>query len=118
MSLFHSVPRSIGYAGSGIKTAIGQEPNFRIHVCAMILAIGAGLFLGLTSLEWAILILTIALVLILELVNTSLEAIVNMVSPEIRPAAKVAKDTAAGAVLLAAIAACLIGMFLFLPKIF
>ena len=117
MSMFHTIPKSIGYAASGIKTAFAKEPNFRVHVIAAILSIGMGFFVGLSEGEWAVLILTIALVLILELANTSLEAIVNMVSPDIRPEAKVAKDTAAAAVFLAAIGAVVIGLLLFLPKL-
>jgi len=118
MSVFHSIPKSFGYAIAGIKTAIKNEPNFRVHMMAGIAASGLGLFLGLNTTEWAILILTIVVVVVLELINTAIEAIVNLVSPQLQEAARVAKDTSAAAVLLSALGAVAVGVFLFLPKIF
>lgn len=117
MSVFHTIPRSFGYAVSGIKTAFKNEPNFRIHILATLIATGLGIFVGLSTTEWAIMFLTICLVITMELVNTALEAIVNLVSPQIQEKAKVAKDTAAAAVLLSAIGAVLVGICLFVPKI-
>lgn len=83
----------------------------------MALAIILGFILKLSSIEWAILTITIGLVLILEFINTSLEQIVDLVSPEIKEKAKVAKDVAAAGVLVSAVTAVLVGIFLFLPKI-
>ncbi len=82
-------------------------------ICAIIL----GIILKLSSIEWAILAITIGLVLILEFINTSLEQIVNIVSPEKQEKARIAKDVAAAGVLVSAIIAVLIGALLFLPKI-
>jgi diacylglycerol kinase len=99
MSKTHSTFRSFGYAWDAI------------------IAIVLGLALKLSSQEWIILSFTIAFVLILEFINTALEAIVDMVSPRIRQEAKLAKDVAAAAVLVSAILSVVVGIFLFLPKI-
>ena len=117
MSKTHSTIKSFGYAFDGIKEALTNEPNFRVHSAIAFSAVLLGLILRLESYEWIILAFTIAFVLILELVNTSLEAIVDIVSPQIAPKAKVAKDVIAAAVLISAILAVIIGLFLFLPKI-
>lgn len=76
-----------------------------------------GIVLKLNSAEWLDLVIVITLVLILELVNTSIEAVVDLVSPEIREKAKLAKDMSAGTVLLASIGSIIIGALLFLPKL-
>lgn len=117
MSKYHSTIRSFGYAFTGLKTAIKNEPNFRIHLVIAAAALIFGLILRLNPSEWVVLFFTISFVLILELVNTSLEALVNIVSPEIQPQAKVAKDVCAAAVLVSATLSVIIGFFLFLPKI-
>ena len=83
----------------------------------MLLAIILGIILKLSLVEWAILTITIGLVLILEFINTSLEQIVDIVSPEKQEKARIAKDVAAASVLISAIIAVLVGVFLFLPKI-
>jgi diacylglycerol kinase len=117
MSKFHSVPRSFGYAWSGLITAWQKEPNFRVHLLIAAIALVMGFLLGISHIEWVVLTFVIAWVLVLELVNTSIEAIVNMVSPEIRPEAKIAKDTASAAVFLSALGAVIVGLILFVPKI-
>ena len=81
------------------------------------LAVLLGLLVKLESREWVILVLTIAGVLTLELINTSLEAIVNMISPGQSTGAKIAKDTAAAAVVIGAITSVVIGLILFVPKL-
>jgi diacylglycerol kinase len=88
MSISHPVIRSFPYAFNGIKTALKNEPNFRFHSVAAIAAIALGFYLKLSSLEFALLILTIGFVIIMELVNTTLEALVDIVSPEIKEYAK------------------------------
>jgi diacylglycerol kinase len=117
MSRFHSTAKSFGYAFEGIRTAFRQEPNFQIHVVIAILVIVFGTFLGLTPSEWLLLLYAIFLVLILELFNTSIEAIINLISPDIHPKAKIAKDISAAAVLLAAIQAVIIGGVIFIGKL-
>lgn len=108
---------SFKFAADGIKEAFQSERNMKVHFLLMILVIILGLVLKLSLVEWAILIITIGLVLISEFINTSLEQIVDIVSPEKQEKAKVAKDVAAAGVLVSAIIAALVGAFLFLPKI-
>lgn len=117
MGLKHPTVKSFTYAFQGIKTAFRQEPNFRIHIVIAILALALGFFLQLGTLEWLLLSFTIFYVITLELLNTVLEALVNLVSPEIEPYAKVAKDVSAACVLLAAILAIIVGLVLFVPKL-
>lgn len=111
------IVKSFKFAFAGIKEAFESEKNMKIHICIAITVIICALVLKFSAVEFAILILTIGLVLILELINTSLEEIVNIVSPEVQQKAKVAKDVAAAGVLVSAIVAILIGVFLFLPKL-
>lgn len=117
MSKTHSTFSSFSYAFSGIKLALKNEPNIRIHFIVAILVAILAYFLGFSQIEWIVLLFTIAFVLILELINTTLEEIVDMVSPGIKPRAKVAKDVSAAAVLISALLSVIIGAFLFLPKI-
>ncbi len=113
----HSLFKSFQFAFEGVSTEFKKGRNFRIQILFGALAIILGFILKLTTTEWTVLIITIALVLILELINTSLESIVNVVSPEVRLEAKIAKDVAAASVLIASIASVIIGGLLFLPKI-
>ena len=107
--------KSFGYAFEGILTGIRKERNMRIHTAAMILVVLAGTILGLSAVEWCICLILFGLVM--ALVNTAVEAVVDLVTEEKKPLAKVAKDTAAGAVLIAAIMAAVIGCIIFLPKL-
>lgn len=117
MGLKHPTAKSFSYAIEGLKTALRQEPNFRIHLYMAAFALSLGIFLKLTELEWIILTFTIFYVITLELLNTVLEALVNLVSPEYQHFAKVAKDVSAACVLLAALLSVIVGLILFLPKI-
>ena len=83
----------------------------------MFLVIAAGLVLHLSVTEWCICLVLFGLILSLELVNTAVESVVDLVTEERKPLAKVAKDTAAGAVLISAIMAAIIGCVIFVPKI-
>ena len=87
--------KSFGYAFEGILTGIRKERNMRIHTAAMILVVLAGTILGLSAVEWCICLILFGLVMALELVNTAVEAVVDLVTEEKKPLAKVAKDTAA-----------------------
>lgn len=118
MSKTHSSLESFRYAFSGLKAALKNEPNIRIHLGIALLVIVAAYFLRFTSTEWIILAFTIAFVLILELINTILESLVNLVSPEIRDEARFAKDVSAAIVFVSAVLSVIIGAFLFLPKLF
>lgn len=113
----HSIFKSFGFAFEGLKTAFSKGRNFKIQFSLGALAIVLGIILKISIFEWLDLTLVIASVLILELLNTSMEAIVDLVSPEVHPKAKIAKDVSAAAVLIASIGAVVIGGLLFIPKI-
>ena len=87
-----------------------------IHCGLSVLVVIAGIILKLSVMEWCICLTLFGLVMALELVNTSIEAVVDLVTEERKPLAKIAKDTAAGAVLIAAIMAAIIGCIIFVPK--
>ncbi|GLG89708.1 diacylglycerol kinase family protein [Sellimonas catena] len=109
--------RSFGYAFAGIWTGIRKERNMKIHCTALLMVVIAGIAFRITVSEWCICIVLCALVMSLELVNTAVEAVVDLVTEEKKPLAKIAKDTAAGAVLIAAIASVIIGLLIFVPHI-
>ena len=109
--------RSFGYAFQGIFTCVRKERNMKIHCVAAVLVVIAGVILKISAIEWCICMELFGLVMALEHVNTAVEAVVDMVTEEYHPLAKVAKDTAAGAVLIAAIMAAIAGCIIFLPKI-
>ena len=113
----HSLFKSFVYAFEGVKVAVQKGHNFRIQLGFGVLACVLGFYLNISETDWTILILVISLVLILELLNTSIEAIVDLVSPEIRDKAKIAKDVSAAAVLISSAASIFIGAAIFLPKI-
>lgn len=117
MSLTHTAVKSFKYAFQGLHTALKNEPNLRIHIFFAAAALILGFVLKLASTEWLLLAFTIFYVITLELLNTVMEAFVDLVSPEMSPYAKVAKDVSAACVLLAAIISIIVGIALFLPKI-
>jgi diacylglycerol kinase (ATP) len=109
---------SFQYAGQGVGYAFRTQRNFRIHVIIGAIALSLSLYFHLSAVACSIISLTIALVLVLELLNTALEAVVDLtVGREFHQLAKIAKDCAAGAVLIAAIAALMIASVLLLPNI-
>lgn len=109
--------RSFGFAFAGVGAMLRTQRNAQIHTVAMIVVVVAGWFFGVTAGEWIALILATALVLALEALNTALEAVVDLVSPQPHPLAKKAKDVAAGAVLIGAIGAALVGCIIFVPRL-
>ena len=109
--------QSFGHALAGLRQGWSTEPNLRLHSLATFVALTLGVWLGLAPLEWAVLALTIGLVVSLELVNTALEAVVDLCSPGRHELARRAKDVAAAAVLVAALAALAVGLALFGPKL-
>ncbi len=108
---------SFHYSWDGIKYAFKYEQSMFIHVLVTLLVILCGIVLKLNFQEWLLCIVLIGLVIATELINTAIEAVVDLACPEIHPLAKTAKDTAAAAVLVFAITAFLCGLFLFVPKI-
>ena len=109
--------KSFTYASNGIWHALLTQPNMWVHTFSAMCTILLAWVLGFETLEWAILILVISQVMILEMVNTVAELIVDLASPDFSDMAKVAKDVAAGGVLISAAAAIGVGVFLFIPKI-
>src|SRR3712207_4326058 len=112
------VIRSFGFAFGGIGQLVRTERNAQIQTAAMLAVIAAGVIFRVSALEWIALVLSISLVLALEGVNSAIEAVVNLVSPQYHPLAKRAKDVGAGAVLIAALGAAVVGCFVFLPRLF
>jgi len=113
MSKNKSFLKSFEYAFCGIVTPFGEERNLRVHFSIANLIIIFAYFFGITRIEWAILFLTIGFVIACELINTAVENAVDTASTKISKTAKLAKDTAAGAVLFAAITAVITGFCLF-----
>ena len=105
--------RTFGHAFRGLGFMFRTELNARFHLSSAIVVIAVGLALGLPRIEWMILALTMGAVLALEAVNTAIEAICDVVSPEPDEAIGRAKDVAAGAVLIAAITAVVIAILVF-----
>lgn len=109
--------RSFGFAFQGITYTLRTQRNMRVHLALGCIVVGLAFGLGMSPVEWAILLVTMALVYCLEMLNTVIEAVVDMITQEYHPLAKVAKDVAAGAVLVAAIFAVAIAAFLLGPRI-
>lgn len=108
---------SFGYALRGIVTLVGTQPNARIHLAATAGVLGAGIYFPLTRSEWLSIILAMGLVWISEAMNTALEFLTDLVSPDYHPLAGKVKDVAAGGVLFAALAALTVGLLVFGPYI-
>lgn len=109
---------SFKYAFEGIITTIKEERNMFIHFLIAIIVVITGIYVRLSLNEWFICLLLFALVFSLELINTAIENTVDLVTTKKNKKAKLAKDAAAGAVLIAAIFASIIGIIIFLPKFF
>lgn len=108
---------SFVYAASGIISAFKTEQNLLFDLIYAILTVIIGILLKLSVLEFAIVLLAIGLVISMELINTSIEYVVDMAMPEIHPLAKLSKDIAGGAVLVSAIIAFIVGLIIYLPKV-
>lgn len=109
--------RSFKFAGNGIRLLIVHEHNAWIHCFAAVCVTIAGWIIGLSPIEWIAIVFAIAMVLAAEAVNSSIEALADLVSPGYNEAIKRTKDLAAGAVLILAIGAALVGLIIFVPKI-
>ena len=117
----HSVKaliKSFQHAFCGILTSFVIGRNIKVHYIAALAAILGGLYFGISKVEFLIILLISAQVICLEMVNTAIERTVDLVTSEYHLYAKIAKDVAAGAVLVAAIFATIIGGIIFLPYIF
>ena len=109
--------QSFGYAFEGIGYALKTVNNLKIHLLFTLVVIVGGFFFEITTSEFLVCLVFIALVISLELVNTAIEEVVDLASPDINPIAKRAKDVAAAAVLFSAIMAFIVGIAIFLPRI-
>ncbi len=108
---------SFRHAFRGLITLIKIEKNATIHLVLTLMALILGLLLRLNQFEWLWLLLVIFLVWIMELINTSVEKMADLIQPEFNPTIKIIKDLAAAAVLLAAIFSVIVAIIIFLPKI-
>jgi len=108
---------SFRHAFAGWWYVLRTQHNAWIHAVASLAVLGVALWLRVGRTDWAILILTVAVVWVAEFVNTSVEAVVDLLSPEIHPLAKIAKDIAAASVLIAALAALVVGLLVLGPPL-
>jgi diacylglycerol kinase len=109
--------RSFEFAGQGVWHAVRHQRNMRVHLVAAAAAVVAGLVLKISAVGWACVLLAIGLVLTAEMLNTVVEALVDLYTDEYHPLAKIAKDTAAGAVLISSAAALGVGIAVFVPRV-
>src|SRR5690606_16983820 len=105
--------RSFLYALKGIAVAFSEQQNLRIHAGVTVVVIAAGFYFGVTAIEWCMLVFAISLVVTLEMVNSAIENVVDLITREFHPLAGKVKDIAAGAVLVASVGAIVIGVMIF-----
>lgn len=110
--------KSFKYALEGIIYAFKYEQNIIVHTLVCIIVIILGFLLKISYFEWLICLILFGLVIATELINTAIEALVDLACPKIDPLAKIAKDTASGAVLVFALTSVIAGLMIFIPKIF
>ncbi|MFJ5768566.1 diacylglycerol kinase family protein [Psychrobacillus sp. NPDC093180] len=108
--------KSFVYAFQGIVLVVKSEQNFRFHVLAAVVVLLASFLTSLSKWEWIIIVMLICGMFMIELVNASIERVVDLASPELHPLAKQAKDLAAGACLVYAICTIIVGLIIFIPK--
>lgn len=106
------------YALRGIAKAFATQRNMQIHGVAFILVVVLGFYFQIDKMEWVAIVLCSGMVFSAEIINTSIEEIVNFISPEKNPKAGLIKDLAAGAVLITAIAAIVVASIIFVPNFF
>ncbi len=112
-----SLLHSFKYAFEGIWYVLRTQRNAKIHLGVTLAIILLGLFLRISNLHWAVLVVTIGLVFAAEMFNTVIELLVDLVSPNYHPLAKIAKDAAAGAVFILAIMAVIVGLLILGPPL-
>ena len=113
-----SLLRSFGFALEGVAYLIRTQRSAQIEIAIGAAVIALATWLRITALEWAVLVLAMALVLALEALNTAIELAVTLASPERHPLAKAAKDVAAAMVLIASIGSVFVGILVFAPRLF
>lgn len=113
----HSWAQTFLCAGRGIIYALTTQRNMRVHCVVACLAVLLGIVFRVELVEWLVIVVMIAMVIALEIANTALEALVDLVSPGYSELARIAKDCAAGAVFVCAITALIVGIIVFAPRI-
>ncbi len=113
-----SLKESFSFAWRGFCHCFANERNFRIHLVSGVAVLFFALFLDLSLTEFALLLLLVAMVIASEMFNTVVENIIDLISPEYHPLAKVIKDVAAGAVFFVCVTAVLIGVVIFVPHLY
>ena len=108
---------SFKYAFNGIAKEMLSGASFRVMLVVFAAVVAAGFILGVTAAEWVVLILSCGIVLAAEMINTSIESVVDMITKDHDPAAEKAKDIAAGAVLVISLFAAIVGAIIFIPYI-
>lgn len=116
MKLLKKQIDSFTAAINGIVESISQEFHLKIHLIAIICVVFLGFYMSISKTEWLFLILTMSAVVCLEIVNSAIERLCDKVTKENDPLIKLAKDMAAGSVLIAAISSVIIGCIIFIPK--
>lgn len=114
---FKRFVNSFKYSIEGLSYTIKNEQSIIIMVMFLILAITCGFILNINPIEWVFIFLTISMVLATELINTSIEATIDLLSPKFHPLAKIAKDTSSAAVFVSSIISIVIGGIIFIPKV-
>ncbi len=109
--------KSFSYSWDGFKYAYMNEQSILIHLIAVIIVVVLGIWLSISAIEWLLCVCMFGFVLGAELLNTSIEATVDMAMPDIHPLAKIAKDTASAAVAVLAVMSAIVGLVIFVPKI-
>ncbi|KRT67714.1 MAG: diacylglycerol kinase, diacylglycerol kinase [candidate division WWE3 bacterium CSP1-7] len=115
---FIRLAKSFRHAWRGLVHTLFFHQNLRIHLVAAVITAALGLYFQISSREWFGILVAIFLVLVAEMINTSLEEIINLVREDHHEKARIAKDVSAGMVLLATIFAVLVGLAVFLPRVF
>jgi len=110
--------KSFKYAFHGLKLFFILDHNGRVHLFAAIVAIALSFYLKLSALEWIAILGVISAVMVAEILNSAIEKLADMVSPDFHPKIKIVKDLAAAAVLVAAFLALAVGAIIFIPKLF
>ena len=110
--------KSFGYAWNGLKVAVKEEPNLKIHLAIAVVVIAMGFYFHISTIEWTVLLILIGVVISLELLNSAIERLTDLVTKERLPLAGKVKDISAAAVLVASVIALLVGITIFTGYIF
>lgn len=110
--------KSVIYAFRGLVKTFQEEQNLRFHLAAAVLVVIAGIWIGLTGIEWAVIAVAIGLVMMMELVNSGVERVSDLLKPRLDHYVKEIKDIMAAAVLFSALLAVIIGIIIFFPRLY